>query len=260
MDSDVELNLQDKKQNRNLRLLYSLLLKPRATLHTINEQQKNIWLTPLLVISVLSILLVLVAAPIRRNTIQMGLTTPPDFQYYSPDQQAQFLNAQATQTSPIFLYVFPVVFGLVSIWLSWFLLSSILHLVLTLTGSHAPSLKSYNLVGWAMLPLGVRSLVQIIGMLVMRSTINGAGLSGLLGSDVSGVVAYLAAFLGLVDIFFLWVCLLLVLGVRDFSGLSKNKAVLATIGTIFIFMLIFALPGFLKSILSNLSIGQYYFF
>ena len=173
-----------------------MLLKPRATLHTINQQQKNIWLTPLLVISVLSILLVLVAAPIRRNTIQMGLTTPPDFQYYSADQQAQFLNAQATQTSPIFLYVFPVVFGLVSIWLSWFLLSSILHLVLTLSGSHAPSLKSYNLVGWAMLPLGVRSLVQIIGMLVMRSTINGAGLSGLLGSDVSGVAAYLAAFLG----------------------------------------------------------------
>ena len=260
MDSDVELNLQDKKQKRNLRWLYSQLVKPRATLHTINEQQKNIWLTPLLVISVLSILLVLVAAPIRRNTIQMGLTTPPDFQYYSPDQQAQFLNAQATQTSPIFLYVFPVVFGLVSIWLSWFLLSSILHLVLTLTGSHAPSLKSYNLVGWAMLPLGVRSLVQIIGMIVMRSTINGAGLSGLLGSDVSGVAAYLAAFLGLVDIFFIWMGLLLVLGVRDFSGLSKSKAVLATIGTIFIFMLIFALPGFLKSILSNLSIGQYYFF
>ena len=260
MDSDVELNLQDKKQKRNFHWLYSLLVKPRATMHAINEQQKNIWLTPLMVISVLSILLVLVAAPIRRNTIQMGLTTPPDFQYYSADQQAQFLNAQATQTSPIFLYVFPVVFGLVSIWLSWFLLSSILHLVLTLTGSHAPSLKSYNLVGWVMLPLGVRSLVQIIGMLVMRSTINGAGLSGLLGYDVSGIAAYLAAFLGLVDIFFLWMCLLLVIGVRDFSGLSKSKAILATVGTIFIFMIIFALPGFLKSILSNLSIGQYYFF
>lgn len=260
MDSDVELNLQNKKQNRHFDWLLSLLIKPRSTLHAINEQQKNVWLTPLLVISVLSILLVLVAAPIRRNTIQMGLTTPPDFQYYSPEQQEQFYAAQATQTSPLFLYVFPVVFGLVSIWLSWFLLSSILHLVLTLTGSHAPSLRSYNLVGWAMLPLGVRSLVQIIGMLVMRSTINGAGLSGLLGSEVSGVAAYAAAFLGLVDIFFIWVCILLVVGVRDFSGLSKNKAVLATLGTILIFMLIFALPGFLKSILSNLSIGQYYFF
>jgi hypothetical protein len=260
MDSDVEINSQNKKQMWNLSWLPALIIKPRAILHTINEQQKNVWLTPLLVISALAILMVLVAAPIRRNTIQMGLTTPPDFQYYSPEQQAQFLNAQATQTSPLFLYVFPVIFGLVSIWLSWFLLSSILHLVLTLTGSHASSLKAYNLVGWAMLPLGVRSLVQIIGMLIMRSTINGAGLSGLLGSDVSGVAAYLAAFLGLVDIFFLWVCLLLVLGVRDFSGLSKSKAVLATVGTIFIFMLIFALPGFLKSILSNLSIGQYYFF
>ena len=260
MDSDVELNLREKKQNWHFDWLLSLLIKPRATVRTINEQQKNIWLTPLLVISVLSILVVLVAAPIRRNTIQMGLTTPPDFQYYSPEQQEQFYTAQATQTSPLFLYVFPVVFGLISVWLSWFLLSSILHLVLTLTGSHAPSLKAYNLVGWAMLPLGVRSLVQIIGMLVMRSTINGAGLSGLLGADLSGLAAYAAAFLGMVDIFFLWECLLVILGVKDFSGLTKNKAVVATLGSILIFMLIFALPGFLKSILSNLSIGRYYFF
>ena len=139
MDSDVELKLHEKKQNWHFDWLLSLLIKPRATVRAINEQQKNIWLTPLLFISVLSILVVLVAAPIRRNTIQMGLTTPPDFQYYSPEQQAQFYTAQATQTSPLFLYVFPVVFGLVSIWLSWFLLSSILHLVLTLTGSHAPA-------------------------------------------------------------------------------------------------------------------------
>jgi hypothetical protein len=260
MNSDVEAVISDKKSNHHFDWLYKLILKPRSTLKAINQQQRNTWLLPLLTLSLLSAIQVLVAAPIRRNMIQMGLTTPPDFQYYSAEQQAQFLNAQATQTSPLFLYVFPILFALLSIWLSWFLLSSILHLVLTLSGSHAPSLKSYNAVSWSLLPLGIRSLVQVIAMLVTHSTINGAGLSGLFASDVTGFAAYAAGFLGIIDFFFLWVCVLLGLGVRDFSGLNKSKVFFATTGSILIYMLLFALPGFLKTILSNLSFGQYYFF
>ncbi len=260
MDFDVNLPAADTGTTKHFDWLYRILIKPRATVQAIEQQQKNVWLMPLAVLSLLVVLQALVTGPIRRNMIQMGLTTPPDFQYYSADQQAQFLNAQATQTSPLFLYVFPILFALVSIWLAWFLLSSILHLVLTLSGSHAPSVKSYNMVAWTMLPLGVRALVQIIAMLATHSTINGAGLSGLLPADAGGFVAYIAAFLGLLDVFFLWHCLLLVMGVGVFSGLKKNKVVLATVGTIVIFMLIMAIPGFLKAILGNLSFGQYYFF
>jgi hypothetical protein len=260
MNSDVNAVVTDKKTDHHFDWLYKLIFKPRSTLNAINQQQRNAWLLPLLLLSLLAAIQVLVAAPIRRNMIQMGLTTPPDFQYYSAEQQAQFLNAQATQTSPLFLYVFPILFALVSIWLSWFLLSSILHLVLTLSGSHAPSLTSYNTVGWSMLPLGLRSLVQVVAMLVTHSTINGAGLSGLFATDVTGFAAYAAGFLGIIDFFFLWVCVLLGMGVRDFSRLSKNKVFFATTGSILIYMLLFALPGFLKAILSNLSFGQYYFF
>ena len=259
MNSDVDLVLQDTHQAK-LSWIYRLLIKPRSTLHLINQQQKNEWFPPLIVLSILAILQVMVAAPIRRNMIQMGLPTPPDFQYYSAEQQAQFLNAQSTQTSPLFLYVFPILFAAISIWLTWFLLSSILHLVLTLSGSHAPSLKSYNLVGWSMLPLGLRSLIQIIAMTATHSPINGAGLSGLLASDGGGFAAYIATFIGMIDVFFLWLCILLGGGVYDFSGINKNKVFLATSSTILIYMIIFALPGFLKTILSNLTIGQYYFF
>jgi len=260
MASDVEMRVKLKEKDWNLRWLHGVLIKPRQTLHSVNEQQKNKWLTPLLVLSLLAILVVLVAAPIRRNTIQMGLSIPPDFQYYSVEQQEQFYKAQATQTSPIFLYVFPMVFGLVGIWLAWFLVSSVLHLILTLSGSHAPSLKSHNLVAWCMLPLGIRSLVQMVAMLATKSIINGAGLSGLFNADVTGFAAYIASFLGLVDIFFLWYCVILVIGVRDFSGLSKSKALLSTLGAILVYMLLFALPGFLGSILGNLSFTRYYFF
>lgn len=260
MDTEVEAILQSKKRNMHFEWIPLILIKPRSTILTINKEQKPVWLTPLLILSVLALLLVLVGAPIRRNTIQMGLTTPPDFQYYSAEQQTQFMNAQATQTSPIFLYMLPLLFGLASIWIAWFLLSSVLHLVLTLSGSHATSQKSFNLVSWTMLPLGVRTIVQVIAMLITRSTINGAGLSGLIGTDAQGILAYVGAILGLIDIYLLWQGILLIIGVRDFSNLSRGKAWGATLISLAIFLVIFALPGFLKSILSQLTLTQYYFF
>ena len=49
----------------------------------------------------LIILSVMIAAPIQRNIIQMGMNIPDDFQYYSEEQQTQFMNAQANRTSPL---------------------------------------------------------------------------------------------------------------------------------------------------------------
>lgn len=260
METELEAGIQTRKSPWFFKWIPAILLRPRTIINLVNTERKHIWLTPLVVLSALAILVVIVAAPIRRNAIQMGLTTPPDFQYYSADQQAQFYAAQATQTSPLFMYVFPILFGLLAIWLSWFLLSSILHLSLTLSGSRAASLNSYNLVGWSMVPLGVRSLVQIIAMLATRATINGAGLSGLVSADATGLAAYLAALLGLIDIFFLWQVVLLFMGTREYSGLSNKKAFTATLVSLLIYMVIFGLPGFLQSILSNLSFTRYYFF
>jgi hypothetical protein len=260
MDNEIDTSVTTRKNPWLFSWIPAILIRPRATIPLINKEQKHIWLTPLVVLSVLAVLVVIIAAPIRRNAIQMGLTTPPDFQYYSAEQQTQFYNAQATQTSPLFMYVFPVLFGLVAIWLSWFILGSVLHLALTLSGSRAVSVKSYNMVGWAMVPLGVRYLVQIIAMVITKSTINGAGLSGLVSAEATGIAAYLAALLGLIDIFFIWQIILLILGTRDYSGLARKKALSATLISLFIFMIIFALPGFLQSILSTLSFTRYYFF
>ena len=53
-----------------------------------------------------------------------------------------------------------------------------LHLSLTLTGSRAHSVRSYNLVAWTMLPLAVRQVVQIGAMLFTHSLISASGLSG----------------------------------------------------------------------------------
>jgi hypothetical protein len=236
------------------------LFKPRKTIRTIVSEEKPVWLTPLLVLSVLIILVNLIAAPIRRNVIQMGLNVPVDFQYYSPEQQAQFLSAQATQTSPLFLYVFPILIGLVSLWLSWFVLSSLLHLSLTLTGSRANSIRSFNLSAWSFLPMVIRYLVQIFAMIFTKTVIYAPGLSGFIGSDAAGLASYLGAVLGLIDIFFIWQICLLVIGVIPLSGLSKTKAWVATGISLLILVLLQALPGFISHALSGLSVTRPFFF
>jgi hypothetical protein len=237
-----------------------LFLKPKKTTAEIVDDIRNVWLTPLVIVSVLAILAVLISAPIRREAIQMGTNLPPDFQYYSQEQQQQFYEGQASQTSPLFLYVFPVLAGLFKLWISWFLLSILLYLTLTLFGSRTPSLKSYNLVAWSFLPLAVRYIVQIVAMLFTHTQVTNAGLSGFVNADATGFIAYLGALLGLIDIYFIFQVILLFLGAVPLSGLTKNKALAATGISILLLILLQAVPGLLSKVLGGISVTRPFFF
>jgi hypothetical protein len=233
--------------------VFQLLIHPKHTIQTIIDQEKKVWLTPLLVLSLLTVLAGLIAGPIRREVTVTGASIPADFQYYSTDQQAQFKSAQATQSSALFTYVFPIMGSLLGIWISWFILSSVLHLSLTLSGSRTSSLHAYNLVAWTMLPLALRQIVQILGMLLAHSVVSSAGLSGFITG--TGGAAFLAGMLAQIDLFFLWQVILLLVGVVPLSRLTRAKAWGATFFALLILMLIMALPKLITSMLSGLSSG-----
>ncbi len=242
------------------RWILPLFIKPKKTTAEIAAQDKNVWLTPLVIVSVLAIIAALVAAPIRRDAIQMGTNLPPDFQYYSEEQQQQFYEAQATQTSPLFLFIFPVLGGLFKLWISWFLLSVILYLALTLMGSRSASLKSYNLAAWTFLPFAIRYVVQILAMLFTRTQVENPGLSGFMSADATGFAAYFGAIIGLIDIYFIFQIVLLFLGSVPVSGIAKTKAWIATGISVFILLLLQAIPGLLSSVLGGLSVTRPFFF
>ncbi len=255
-----ENGTKTKKQGLIFKWVVPLFIKPARTTEEIGAQEKSVWLTPLLILSVLALLVVLIAAPIKRQEIQMGTNMPPDFQYYSPEQQDQFYQAQANQTSPLFLYVFPALSGLLKIWVPWFLLSIILYLALTLAGSRAGSTRSYNLVGWSMLPFAIRTLVQIGVMLFTRTSISAPGLAGFIDSAATGGGAYFRSLLGFIDIYFIFQVVLLMLGAVKLSGLSRTKAVVATLVSVVILLFLSAIPGLLSSALGGLSFtGGFYF-
>ncbi|HNR01992.1 MAG TPA: YIP1 family protein [Anaerolineaceae bacterium] len=249
-----------KRQALKTEWIFPLFTRPARTTTAIVAQEKSVWLTPLLILSVLVILAVVIGAPIKRNVIQMGSELPPDFQYYSPEMQEQFFAAQAQQTSPLFLYVFPLISGLLKVWAPWFLLSILMYLSLTLAGSRAGSIKSYNLVAWSMLPLAVRYLVQIPAMLFTKTVVSAPGFSGFIASDAAGISVYFRSLLGFIDIYFIFHIILLLIGSVPLSGLPRTKAWIATAVSVLIVLLLMAIPGLLSSALGGLSLrGGFYF-
>lgn len=238
--------------------LLQLLIKPRRTLDAILSDPKANWQTPILSLAVVGIIEVIVAGPIKKTAIEMGTNLPPGFEYYSADQQQQFMQAQASQSSPLFLYVFPLLGLLLGILVSWFLLRSLLHLSLTLAGSRGKNILSGNLAGWSTVPLILRSLVRIIAMLLTHSTLTAKGLSGMI-SATTGFGNFAAAFLALIDIFFVWQVVLVLIGSEKISNLPRLKAWGVSALAIFILLVLQSLPGFLSAQMSGISLTGMFF-
>lgn len=253
MNTDSLQSITTSEKRLHLEWLLPTLIHPKAAIKETVAQEKPVWLTPLLALSVLAFLAGLIAGPIRKGVILSGSSLPQNFQYFSSDQQAQFMTAQSSQSSALFTFIFPIIGALLGIWISWFLLSSILHLSLTLAGSRTHSVHSYNLVAWTMLPLAVRLVVQILAMLFSHTLISHAGLSGFVSG--SGGAAFLAGILAQVDIYFAWQICLLLYGVLPQSSLAKSKAWGATAFALVLYVLLMALPKVFSSLLSGLSLG-----
>jgi len=135
-----------------------------------------------------------------------------------------------------------------------------MYLSLTLAGSRAGSMRSYNLVAWSMLPFAIRSLIQILAMLFSKTVVSSPGLSGFIDSGATGISAYFRGVLGFIDIYFVFYIILLLLGSVPLSGLSRSKAWIATAVSVLIVLLLMGIPSLLSSALSGLSLsGGFYF-
>ncbi|TLN26664.1 hypothetical protein FDZ74_01750 [bacterium] len=253
--------IEERPRRMHFEWLLPLFFKPRRTLTKISEQNHAVWITPLLVLSLLAIIAVLAASPVRQLAAQTGSEIPPDFQYWSPEQQQQFMEAQTNSSGPTFTLIFPALGSVIGTWVSWFLMGSILHLSLTLAGSRSTNTATLNLAGWAMLPLGLRMIVQTIAMLANKQLIAGQGLSGFIASDATGFMLYLRSMLGFVDIYFIWMVALLILGALIISGMQRGKVWVTTLAAVLILLALQALPAFVGGQLGGLSgAGRGFFF
>ena len=216
MESTSEAAGASEAQRRfHFRLVPAFLLRPRRAFANIIHLERSSWLTPLLVLSIAALFPVLATGRVRQQADAFGPgSLPPDFQYYSAEQQAQFTQALESTRSPTFLYVLPAVGSLVVVWLGWLITGGLLHLASTILGGRSTSTAVLNIAAWAGLPFAIRFLVRGIFVLLAGRAIAAPGLAGFIGADASGLLQFVRQLLGLIDVYLLWHLALLAIGLR----------------------------------------------
>lgn len=247
-------------RNERARWLLSIWVKPWRTLQSILREERGVWLLPLLVLSALALAGVFAAGPLRQAAVaSVPQEPPPGFEWMTPEQQEQYMQAQASASGPVQTYVFPAIGALAGVWVSWFALGAVLHLALTMLGSRGTSTSAFNLTAWASLPFALRSLVQLGAMLFGKTLINSGGLSGFIAVDAQGGLLYARLLLAAVDLYLIWQIVLLWIGARA-SGLPRGKALLGVLASVLLLVGLGALLRFLVAQLAGLSTNGLFFF
>jgi hypothetical protein len=232
-----------------------VLIRPRQTLTRICAQTGSLWFTPLLILTITAILLVLVAGPIKKELAISGpVDLPENFEFLSPEDQAQFLQAMEATRGNVFIYGFPALTGIAGVWVGWLIVGGLVYLVLTVLGGRGATSSAMNLVAWASLPFAVRDIVRIIAILSTKRLIDDPGLSGFLTSADEGFNLYLAALLALIDIYVIWHIALLVIGVRSQNGLPLGRAIGGMVFVILLVLAVQALVAYFGNQLATMTI------
>jgi hypothetical protein len=238
----------------HLEWLAPLFYKPRQTISRALERGNSTWIAPLLLLTILALVTILVAGPLRQAAVANGpQTLPPDFQYWSPEQQNQYMQSAAASSGPTYVYVIPFIGELARIWLSWLIFAAILNLLLIIAGTRSDMTMTLNLVAWASLPFAIRYLVQIGSMLITHQVIANPGLAGFAPVEPQGFSLYLSQILPFIDIYLVWMLVLVIVGLLPLSGMTWGKALLCVLISLLILLALDGLPGFLSSQLSGLK-------
>ena len=252
--TDITLNQQPIRRF-DLSRVRDILFHPRQEFREMTSESRATWITPMLVLSITAILVVVVAGYLRSRAALMGeIPLPRDWQYWTPEMQNNYMQAQQATQGPVFMYIIPLLSSLAGLWFGWLLLAALLHFGSTLVGGRGSMQSALNIVAWASLPFAVRDLLRIVFMLAAGHAINSPGLSGF--STNAGFVSHL---LIRADIFLIWNVILLVIGFAIADGLSRGKAVTGILVVVALVLLAQAGLGALSSGFGGLAVQRPFF-
>ena len=219
------------------------------------SESRATWLTPMLLLSFTAILVVVVAGYLKSQAAMTGeVQLPPDWEFWTPEMQNNYMRAQQATQGPVFLYIMPMVSSLTGLWVGWLLLAALLHFGSTLLGGRGSMQSALNIVAWSSLPFAVRDILRVVFMLAAGHAIISPGLSGF--TSTPGLVSQL---LTRVDIFLIWQVVLLIIGFALTDGLARGKAVTGVVVVIILVLLAQAGIGALTSGFGGLAVQRPFF-
>lgn len=238
----------------------SVWFKPAATFRKIIAADGKSWWFPMALLSGLQVIKSIVEIPARKAAIMMApAPLPQGMNYISPEQQAQIDQSLVLKSGPFFTFIIPVLLGLAGIWVTWLLLSSILHISLTMSGSRSSSRTTFNIASWASLPLALRILVQAVSILATKLLIEHPGISGFIETN-GRLTLVVSTLLGMIDIYFILQLLYLIIGTAQIGGVKVRKAILTVVISLLITMALSTLPSFVSYTISGMNITRPFFF
>ena len=247
-----------------LRLLWGIIVRPRATLSHLCEHEVRTWWVPALLAVLLFVLPILVSAPISMEQAREALLVTQEQleerqgMELSAEQRAQM---ESMATSPLLIVVFPSVLRAVGQIVSWLAWAGALYLAGIALGGRSTFSQMFRVVVWTWIPYILRGALQTIYILLSAQLIANPGLSGLVQDSrpIAEVVAappslsqiLIVALLSKVDIFLFWNLILLVIGVRVVTRLPWRKAILATLGVWILLMALSLIPTLVSGLFAQ---------
>ncbi|HSL29169.1 MAG TPA: Yip1 family protein [Anaerolineales bacterium] len=252
----TDITLDPRPARRfDLARLRDLLIRPRDAFREMAAESRPTWLTPMLVLTITAILVVIVSGYLRTRAAMMGeIQLPQDWEFWSPEMQNNYMQAQQATQGPVFMYIMPMIGSLTGLWLGWLLLAALLHFGSTLLGGRGSMQTALNIVAWASLPFAIRDLLRVVFMLTAGRTISSPGLSGFLTTP-----GFFTQFLTRIDIFLLWQMILLIIGFGIADNLSRRKSAAGVIVVILLVLLAQAGLGALTSSFGGLAVQRPFF-
>jgi hypothetical protein len=228
--------------------LLSTFIRPRHAFEEMAAETGASWLMPMLLLTVTAILVILVSGYLKTRAASLGeVQLPPDWQYWSPEMQNNYMQAQQATQGTTFVYIIPLIGALTALWLGWVIVAGLLHLGSTLVGGRGSMQGALNIVAWASLPFVIRDLLRVIYMLLAKHVITSPSLSGFATSP-----GFLSQLLSHIDLFMIWYIVLLILGFAIADGLTRGKAI---VGVMVVILLVMAAQAGLGALTSGFG-GQ----
>ncbi len=258
--SELSVSVYETTSHWRFDWVLPVLFQPRRAFSRISEMDTAVWRTPILVLILTGLLSSLVEGGLKAAAAASGqITLPSGWEYYTPEQQAQFQQAMTATSGPVFTYLLPAVMAILGVYLGWLVLGWLLHLGLTLLGGRGSSQQVLNVTAWSLLPFALRDVVRTVAMWNNGELLSTLGLSGFAPPGEGSLMLYLAAVLAFVDIYLLWHWVLLGIGLSAGSNLSKSKTWTAVLLTAIALFLLRGLPALISAQFSDLTVIRPFF-
>lgn len=240
-------------------LLGGILVRPRRAWAYLSQHDRQGWW----ILLVLLLALILVSSALSWSYEKSAQTSaaPSMMEYRKYGYMETPTQPSGVNVAGLALHIVGQAAGTVFSWVLW---ATALYLISVFWGRSSSFGRMFRLTLWAWIPHAIRSIVQLVYLLISKQPIWNRGLSGFVVDRSAAATALipagpgqvaLASILGHIDLFWAWSMFLLITGLVAFTQLKAKRAVLAVLLIWALLVVLGLIPAIIGSNLGQVGAG-----